>query len=146
MAYELAFILNPLLEKSDADAAAEKVRDFVNQAGGAVKNLTVQEKKKLSYAIKKQLFGYFTVIEFELEADKTEELQKKLALDKDVLRSLIINLNELRTQKPGGKPRKPKPVPSAQAISGETPAQKPEKTEKVKIEELDKKLEELLKE
>lgn len=143
MAYELAFILNPLLEKSDADAAAEKVRNFINTSDGQVKNLVVQEKKKLAYPLRKQLFGYYSIIEFELEPEKTEELQKQLNLDKDVLRSLIINLNELRTQKASKPRRTPAAAPSS--APGET-LPKTEKTEKVKIEELDKKLEELLKE
>ncbi len=146
MAYELALIINPILEKSDAEATAQKIAVFINNAGGSVKTSQVGEKKKLAYAIKKQLFGYFSVMQFDMESDKVDDLQKQLNLDTDVLRSLIINLDELRTQKPTSKTRRPSATAPSAASAEATPAAKPEKAEKVKIEELDKKLEELLKE
>ena len=75
-----------------------------------------------------------------MEPEKIDELNSFLRSNNDILRHMIINQAELRTEKVSKKPARIKPAVSEAAL-GET---KP-KTGKVKIEELDKKLEELLK-
>jgi small subunit ribosomal protein S6 len=140
--YELTYIINPLLGELDLNAAAEKVRSFVNGLGGQIKKEMVGEKRKLSYPIKKQTHGFYVTAEFEIEPEKLSELEKFLKTNGDILRHLVINLAERKIEKPAKRPFRPKPavIPSVAAPL------KAEKVEKVKIEELDKKLEELLKE
>ncbi|TSC53899.1 MAG: 30S ribosomal protein S6 [Parcubacteria group bacterium LiPW_39] len=140
--YELTYILTPLLEKVDLGAAVEKVRGFINGLGGEAKKEEISEKKKLAYPIKKQLYGFYVVSKFQLEPEKIEELEKRLRLENDILRFLIliqkeISLRQLKTKII--KPKRPALTP------GETIKAEP-KAARVKIEELDKKLEELLKE
>lgn len=144
MAYELTFIIHPLMEKPEADAAAEKVRNFINELGGSVKSSAVGEKTKLAYPIKKQVFGYYAVQQFELETEKMDELKTKLRLEKDILRHLILIYDEKKALAPKA-PRKPRAVAPSTAEETQKSIEKSEKAEKVKIEELDKKLEEILK-
>ena len=135
--YELIFITDPLTEKIDAEAPA-KVRRFINELGGQIRKEDIWEKRKLAYPIKKHLFGFYVIFEFEMEAEKLDELQKQLRLNDDVLRFLIINKEGIKEERPKIRPLKFKTA---------APVRPPEaKGEKVKIEELDKKLEEILKE
>jgi len=138
--YELVAVLSALLERPD-QATLAKIRDFINGAGGAIKKENVWEKKKLAYPVKKQLLGNYAIFEFDLPKEKIEELQKQLKINTDILRFLIINKEGVKEEKPRLKPPKPR-------LSAPTPAAKTEegRGEKVKIEELDKKLEEILKE
>lgn len=135
--YELIFITDPLTEKIDAESMA-KVRNFITGLGGYVKKENVWEKRKLAYSIKKHLSGFYVVFEFEMEAERIDELQKRLKLDEDILRFLIINKEGIKGERPRVRPLKPKAAAPTRPLEA--------KGEKVKIEELDKKLEEILKE
>jgi len=138
--YELTYIINPLSADIDTSLAAEKVRQQIKELGGEVKKEYISEKKKLSFPIKKQSSGFYATVELEMEPEKVDELNTFLRMNNDVLRHLIINQAELRTEKVSKKPARIK------STVGETPAaEAAPKTGKVKIEELDKKLEELLK-
>jgi small subunit ribosomal protein S6 len=139
--YELNLLINPLLEQTDAQATAEKFRQNIEKLNGQVKKLASLDKKKLAYPIKKQLSAYFVSLEFEMEPENVEKLQQELKLNNDILRFLLL-VSEGANQLPP-KPRtalRPKAVAAPASVGI-----KPEKAAKVKIEELDKKLEELLK-
>lgn len=147
MTYDLTYILSPLLEKTDGEAVIAKIRDFINVLGGKIKNEQPPQKQKFAYPLKKQLYGYYVGAEFEMDSEKIEELQKQLKLNGDILRYLIISQKEqkLKKEKPKISKGSLAPKPRKLALTPEIPKAKP-KVEQVKIEELDKKLEELLKE
>jgi|SRR3989339_332920 len=138
--YELTYIISLLSAEGETSAIAEKVRAQIKELGGEAKKEYISEKKKLAFEIKKQNQGFYATVVFEMEPEKIDELNSFLRSNNDILRHMIINQAELRTEKVSKKPARIKPAVS-EAVLGET---KP-KTGKVKIEELDKKLEELLK-
>lgn len=135
--YELILLISPLVEKIEQEIAT-KIRELILSLNGNIKKESFWEKRKLAYLVKKQLFGSYAIFEFELNAEKIEELQKQLKSNNDILRFLIINKIGIKEERPKARLLKPKvavPVRPTEA-----------KGEKVKIEELDKKLEEILKE
>jgi small subunit ribosomal protein S6 len=135
--YELILLVSPLVEKIDTEIVA-KIRDLILGLEGNIKKEYTWEKRKLAYPIKKQLFGTYIIFEFALLSEKMEEMQKQLKLNSDIMRYLIINKEGVKEERPRVRAMKPKiiaPLPPSEA-----------KGEKVKIEELDKKLEEILKE
>lgn len=135
--YELTYIISPAASEPDINTVAAKVRSFITeQLAGAVKKEYITDKKRLSYPIKKQSGGFYVAVEFSAEPEKMDELKKFLDLDNDILRHLLINI---KGGIPAKRPARVKPTTTTPA--GETPAKAP----KVKIEELDKRLEELLK-
>ena len=138
--YELSVILSAVLEKPD-EATLAKIRDFIMGGGGSIKKENVWEKRRLAYPMKKQAYAHYAFFEFEMSAEKLEELQKQLNLSQDILRFLIINKAGIKEEKPRIRPVRPK-------ASAPSPTARVEETrgEKVKIEELDKRLEEILKE
>lgn len=136
--YELTYIINPGNGELDANAAAAKVRSFiVEKLTSEIKKEFIGEKKRLSYPIKKQASGTYVTLEFQAEPEKIDDLKRFLGLNTDILRHLILVVDE---RMPAKRPVRVKPSFTAIPAS-ETSA----KGEKVKIEELDKKLEELLK-
>ena len=135
--YELTYIISPVSAELDTNAVAAKVRSFITgQMAGTVKKEYITDKKRLSYPIKKQSGGFYVAVEFSAEPEKMDELKKFLGLENDILRHLLI---DIKNGIPAKRPARIKPA--AVAASGETAAKAP----KVKIEELDKRLEELLK-
>lgn len=141
--YELTFIISPLAGDIDTSATSGKIRSFINGLGGNISKESIGEKKKLAFPIKKQIMGFYATFEFALnDIEKLPELEKMLNLDQDIMRYLLINLDELKPEK---TPKKSFGKPKT-AIKSTPETGAPVKTERVKIEELDKKLEELLKE
>jgi small subunit ribosomal protein S6 len=134
------------MEQADATAAAAKVRDFILSLGASIKKETAWEKRKLAYPIKKQTAGFYFILEMDLEPEKIAELKNYLKLNNDVLREMIIDTSRIKPSKARTRISKPKTVAPIETISSTATSEKPVKKEKVKIEELDKKLEELLKE
>lgn len=135
--YELILLASPLVEKINVEVVA-KIRDLILGLDGNIKKESIWEKRKLAFPIKKQVFGSYVIFEFALIGEKMEELQKQLKSNPDILRYLIINKEGVKEERPRLRAMKPKiiaPLPPSEA-----------KGEKVKIEELDKKLEEILKE
>ncbi|KKT26449.1 MAG: 30S ribosomal protein S6 [Parcubacteria group bacterium GW2011_GWA2_43_9b] len=137
--YELTYIINPVSGEIDANAVAAKVRSFImEQLIGQIKKEYIGEKKRLSYSIKKRNSGIYATVEFTAEPEKIDELTKFLELNNDVLRHLILTADEKAKVK---RPARIKPM--ATGIPAEEISTA--RTEKVGIEELDRKLEELLK-
>ena len=135
--YELTYIISPMAGEPDINIVAAKVRSFITeQIAGTVKKEYLSEKKRLSYPIKKQSGGFYAVVEFQSDPEKINELKKFMESNSNILRHLTISIKE---GSPVKRPARVKPTvtaPSNKVFS---------KTPKVKIEELDKRLEELLK-
>ena len=139
--YELTYILNSNISDSDVASQAERVRGFINDLG-AIKNEKIWEKRRLAYPIKKQGFGFYVTTEFETEPEKVVEIESRLRLETAILRHLLITKEEVKAApRPIFRPR-PK---EKSAFSEHAPDAEPVK-KKVKIEEIDKRLEELLEE
>ena len=132
--YELTYIINPNLSEQEVVTQTDKVAGFINELDGEIKKETTIQKRKLSYPIKKEKEGYFISLDFQLSSDKLEKLNHQLKQEKDILRYLIIIK----------KIQKLRPMRVKKFKERIKMAERPK--EKVKLEELDKKLEELLKE
>jgi len=147
--YELTYILSSLTEKEDAQALAGKIDEMIKGLGGQIKKEEFGDKKRLAYEIKKQSYGFYVILEIEIDPEKLEELQRELRLNRDVLRHLIIAVDEkalAEAAKAKQRQARPKAPASSTAAAPSAPAvESSDKGEKVKIEELDKKLDELLK-
>jgi len=129
--YELTYIINPNLSEQEVVTQTDKVAGFINELGGEIikKDSTIK-KRKLSYPIKKEKEGYFISLDFQLSPSQLEKLNHQLKQEKDILRYLIIS----------------KKIQKLKPIKVEKFKEKITERPKVKLEELDKKLEELLKE
>jgi len=138
--YELTYIISLLSAEGETSTMAEKVRAQIKELGGEAKKEYISEKKKLAFEIKKQNQGFYATVVFEMEPEKIDELNTFLRMNNDILRHMIINQAEFRTEKVSKKPARVK-LAEGETVAGESTG----KTGKVKIEELDKKLEELLK-
>lgn len=139
--YELTYIINPNLSEQEVAAQTNKVRSFINELGGEIKNEKLGEKRRLAYPIKKQGFGFYVTIEFNCEPENIIELDKKIRLEPQVLRHLLLT-KEIMKQ----TPRRYVPPKAKEKIGMPFKPQPEAPPEKIKIEEIDKKLEEILEE
>ena len=75
---------------------AEKKENYsiVTDGEGKVVEFKELGEKKLAYPVKKELNGYYFVMQIEIGKDGLAELDRKAGLDENVLRHLIIKLDE----------------------------------------------------
>jgi len=160
--YELAYFLSPEINESEIFNYAETVRKFISESGGKITSEAPAQKKRIGQPMKKFNFGYFGIFNFQSEPAGIDGLKNNLKLEPKILRHMIVAKKPISAakEKPVLKTaRKPKiaGIPALAALSAAltekpvtAPAAKPEKMEpekeKVQMEELNKKLEEILKE
>ncbi len=91
--YEVMFILDPTLEDAVKEETIEAVKGII-QTEGEVENVDVWGMRKLAYLIQKKSEGYYVVIQFKAQPTLPGELDRRLKISDNVMRHLIINLDE----------------------------------------------------
>lgn len=159
--YDVNFIISTGLDKSRLDS----VLAWLDSKFGVQPESTDKkvQRRKLAYPIKKETEGWHYQLRFVAPADISpkffENLQKEIKGKKEILRSLIVSKKD---EPPAKIRRAPRPAETPVAENGEaapavqeneTPkaeteqeAKKTEKKEKVQLQEIDQKLDEILKE
>lgn len=144
--YELAYLLNSGLKEEEILPWKENLKNvIISELSGEFKKEINIKKRKLAYSVNKQIFAYFGSIYFTLSPDKIEVLEKKIKIDKNILRYLLLHIDK-RKQKE--LLRKEKDI--LEKIFSTDQNKKPEPIieipgkPKVGLEELDKKIEEIL--
>ncbi len=92
--YEMMFIVKATMESDQVKATAENVKKTVENLKGKIIEYKELGEKKLAYPIKKELNGYYFVMQFEATNEAEAELNRKAGLDENILRHLIIKLDE----------------------------------------------------
>ena len=92
--YELAVVLSAALEDEARSAALDRVKDYVEKAGGNITNVDDWGKKKLAYDIQKMSEAYYYFIQFEAETEAPGEIESNVRLMESVIRFLCIKKDE----------------------------------------------------
>lgn len=163
--YELLCILPGTLSEEEQKPVLEKLKQIVQECGGA--NLEHDEigKNRLAYPIKHIRYGYFHVTRFECEDGKNlQALQVKLGLIPELLRVLIRKFDPAKADKTNQdmlakgtishistekEPRQPRKIerPTTSVKKEEKPVEEEvveEEKPALDMEEIDKKLDEIL--
>jgi len=129
--YELTYLISTDASGEELKNLPEKIKSFIQEEEGAIKKTTEPSKTKLGYPIKEKWQGFLTVLNFSLNPEKIANLEKKLKAESQILRYMILN----------------KDLPEKILRSKRTrPELKTKESEKVELKEIDKKIEEILKE
>ena len=137
--YEITIILSPELREAELSSFEEGIKLSLDRLGGSLKKKGALEKRNLAYPIKKFQSGYYLSINFLLNPEKLEELNSLLKHNKEVLRHIVVLAPEEETRAITRKKTEPK----VEKLK-EKPKDKMEKKGKIQLEEIDKKLEEIL--
>ena len=92
--YEMMFIVKATMENESVKATAESIKKLVTDLKGNVVEYKELGEKKLAYPINKELNGYYFLMQFEANKEVEAELNRKARLDENVLRHLIVKLDE----------------------------------------------------
>lgn len=92
--YEVMFIVKSANESNEIKAAAEAMKQIITDNKGKVVEFNELGEKKLAYAIKKEISGYYYVMIIEANNEAINELDRKAFINENILRHLIIKLDE----------------------------------------------------
>jgi len=129
--YELTYLISSDVSGEELKNLSEKIKSFVQKEEGAIKKTTEPSKKELGYEIKEKREAFLSILNFSLNPEKLENLEKKLKTENQILRYMILNKDLSK---------------KTLSVKRTSPKLKTKESEKVELKEIDKKIEEILKE
>lgn len=158
--YEMLYIIPVKYTVDELPAINQKVKDLMAEYHCQITREEDLGKKKLTYPIGQVYHGYYFVVEFNMEPSELQKLNNSLRLSADISRHMIIATKEKtaaeveaekvrRSREEAAEVAQLKEKIEAQAPSSvvekpEAEKEVPKGKVKVSIEDLDKKLDELI--
>ena len=149
--YELTFIVSGNLAETEQPAVLTKIKTLLEAQGAKISRQEDMGRRKLAYPIKHLKHGFYYSWCFNLVPQKLVALNKELSMETQLLRFLIINKHQksaaeiANMEKIKARRVKEKIIEETKAKEAvkEAVAEKNKKP-KFSLEDLDKKLDELL--
>jgi small subunit ribosomal protein S6 len=92
--YELGVVIRFGLEEEAFQAEMERVKTLITRFDGVIDKVDEWGRRKLAYPIEKQTDGVYTFITFTSASSAPAEIESRLRLQENVLRYLIIRLED----------------------------------------------------
>lgn len=93
-AYEALYIVHPELSDEEVTAIMEKYKKIAEDQGAEVESVNRWEKRRLAYEVKGQREGIYVLMTFKGEPKVEAELNRLFKIGDDVMRHLIVRLDE----------------------------------------------------
>ncbi len=119
--YEMIYIIDTGLEETARKELIEKVSGLITANGGEIEKVDeTWGKRRLAYAIDYKTEGWYVLVNFKAPAELPRELERNLQINENVLRYLVVKLEEKRS---AVKPRPVRPAaPAEEAAPAEAAA------------------------
>jgi len=141
--YELLYLVAANYTEEELLPIKEKVKDLIKKFEGEITLEDSFGKKKLAYPIKKNHQGYYLLYELDLDGENLEKLKKELKLTNEVLRHIIVK-KKIKTPSPVSSPTAKKTAAPKPEITREIKKETKKEDKRVKLEDLDQRLDEIL--
>ena len=155
--YELTYIISSAQTSEESETTKKDIEAFLQGKGGNIVKSKKTTPQSLAYPIRKQHSGYFVTLEFQAEESEIKALGHTLAQNPNILR---YSITVKKTQKLAKETRsttfmagKMKSKPEFSRVYKENKKEslnfdkdKTDKTPKVELQDIDKKLDEILSE
>ncbi len=92
--YEIMFIVKTTMDENKVKATVDSMKKLVETLNGKVENFKEMGERKLAYPIKKEINGYYYVMNVLASVEAIKEFDRKASLDESIIRHLIIKLDE----------------------------------------------------
>ncbi|MCJ7676764.1 MAG: 30S ribosomal protein S6 [Anaerolineales bacterium] len=87
--YELVYIADPDLDENALTALEEKIKGWVEAAGGSIVKVDRWGKRRLAYTIKKRRDGHYVFVDVVLPPQAGTVVERNLRLTEQILRFMI---------------------------------------------------------
>jgi small subunit ribosomal protein S6 len=92
--YELMVILNPEIDERQVPATLDRFLKVITADGGTIDNVDIWGKRRLAYEIQKKTEGVYAVVAFTATSAATQELDRQLKLNEQVMRTKVLRAEE----------------------------------------------------
>ena len=92
--YEIMFIVRADITEDEVKETVKSFENVLTSEGAKIVNSKDLGQKKLAYEIKKQVRGYYHLLNVECESKAVKEFDRKALIDEKILRHLIIREGE----------------------------------------------------
>ena len=131
--YEGMFIISDTVAGSDWEAAVKHVEDILKNRGAEVLKSEKWEDRKFAYKLKGHKRGAYLLVYFNAPKDSISLVKRDFELSDNVLRTLIVRVDEIKESKPEEGTANPvgeteKPVEEIEANGDDTDTESEEKS------------------
>ncbi|MDR0880947.1 MAG: 30S ribosomal protein S6 [Candidatus Adiutrix sp.] len=92
--YETLILLAPNLEAQELETFKTKVDNIMATGGGQLVRLEDWGRRRLAYPVKKEMFGYYLLYDFQGRPALATELERNLKIDEKVFKYLTLVLDK----------------------------------------------------
>jgi len=93
--YEHVVIARQDISPQQAEALNDQLKAIVEEHGGSVAKIEYWGLRNLSYRIKKNRKGHYSLMALDAPAPAVKEMERQLPLNEDVLRYMTVRVEEL---------------------------------------------------
>jgi small subunit ribosomal protein S6 len=90
--YENIVIFNALLSDEEITSSISKIKDIIVNSGGEVLKIDIWGRRKLTYEIKKQKKGFYTLVIYKTPPATIKKLEQFYKVFDPVIKYMIIKL------------------------------------------------------
>lgn len=144
--YELLYLVSNKFTEDEVKPIVEKVNSAISNSGGVITLSEDMGKKKLAYPIKGFRYGYYNLVEFDMQGINLMNFDHALRMMNEILRHQIV-IKTVKTAEQIERGRKIAEKIAAKNAQEEKQAkEKAKETDKDKVElkDLDEKLDKIL--
>ena len=93
--YEHVLIARQDISAQQAETLNETLKALIEERGGHIAKIEYWGLRNLTYRIKKNRKGHYSLLAIDAPAPAVKELERQLSINEDVLRYLTIKVDEL---------------------------------------------------
>jgi small subunit ribosomal protein S6 len=102
--YEIVTIVDPQIADDDVPKTSEKINEFITSRGGSIARVQRWGRRRLAYPIQRQTEAHYLLTTYSLEPEHASELEADLVLAQEILKHMIVKLDEDAFQKASEEP------------------------------------------
>jgi small subunit ribosomal protein S6 len=93
--YEHIIIARQDISPQQAEALNDTLKHLIEDQGGHVAKIEYWGLRNLTYRIKKNRKGHYSLLALDAPAEAVKEMERQLSLNEDVLRYMTVRVEEL---------------------------------------------------
>ncbi len=93
--YEHVVIARQDISPQQAEGLNDTLKSIIEAGGGSVAKIEYWGLRNLTYRIKKNRKGHYSLLAIDAPAPAVKEMERQLSLNEDVLRTLTVKVEEL---------------------------------------------------
>ena len=93
--YEHIIIARQDISPQQAEALNDTLKHLIEEGGGNVAKIEYWGLRNLTYRIKKNRKGHYSLLAIDAPSDIVKEMERQLSINEDVLRYMTVRVDEL---------------------------------------------------